>query len=118
MLDFLKIFGFAATAWLAHVLLVSMYASKFYDTGSLAFRALHMLEIAGIIFIVFWVYFRSFGSMSVGIVLLGIFVTLAILDGIGFVAIANAREMFDIWHFVAAYTSVALAVLAAYYTNV
>jgi hypothetical protein len=101
-----KLVAVVVTAWLLHVFIVGAYVSKFADTATLGFRLVHALEIVIIMVMAFVVYFRMLGGNSVAKALMVTFVTLAILDGIGFMVSNQAREIFDAWHFVAAYASI------------
>lgn len=101
-------------AWAAHAYLVGLYFPYFTDALSLAFRLTHVIEIGLVMFFSFRLYFHFFKKISYPKALLIVLGTLAVIDFI-FFRLANPDfTAFDIWHFVAAFSTVAISLKMAH----
>lgn len=101
-------------AWAVHAYLVGLYFPFFTDAHSLAFRLTHVTEIGLVMFVAFRLHLRFFKRVSYPKALLMVLGTLAAIDFV-FFRLANPDfTAFDIWHFVAAFTTVAIALKLAH----
>ncbi|MDL2342377.1 MAG: hypothetical protein QFB87_04855 [Patescibacteria group bacterium] len=101
--------------WLVHVVLVSGYAKLFADTHSLVFRLLYAVELSLTFSCGIYFYLRKvdqpLAKLAVVLLVVGY---LAVIDGLLSLTIPSVRTMFDIWHFAAAYSLLAVSLVVVY----
>ena len=100
-------------AWLVHAGLVVIYIRAFASTSSLGFRLLHGAEIFLVMFLAFMFALPKIGSVSNILLVLVSLATLAVIDVTVFSVAKSWQEHFDAYHFITAFSAVALALLLA-----
>jgi hypothetical protein len=98
------------TAWLIHLVFVSIYINLFESYDLFGFRAVHFTEVLLVSYVVYSFYFRSRKAMpflSSVILVLGVLVGVDILF---WLVTPGVFEGFDLGHFVAVYVAVILAI--------
>lgn len=100
-------------AWLIHAGLVILYVRAFASASALSFRLLHGVEIFLVMFLAFLFALPKIGPISNLILVLVSLATLAVIDVTVFNLAKNWQNHFDVYHFITAFSAVALALLAA-----
>lgn len=112
---YLALIAYTLLAWLIHGALVSFYGKFFDSTSSIAFRATHALEIFLTVVVAIIIY-RATVNLPVSAIaaILTVLAVMVVLDGASLAIFESLRQKFDAWHFLAAYATAIVAIIAAY----
>lgn len=100
-------------AWLIHALLVTGYIRFFSSTSHIFFRAVHTAEIFIVMFGVFLFLLRTSNATNIFLLITVSLTTLLIIDLGVFGAVTDLQKRFDVFHFIAAFSAVTIAILLA-----
>lgn len=112
MNKYLKIILYTIVAWLIHFLIISIYLPEFDGTQSFYFRLIHATEVFAVMQIAFLAFFKN-NSSSIYFVIFVSLSTLIVIDIVVFSIFESLSTKFDLFHFVAAYSSIFFAILTA-----
>ena len=115
MKQFAILFSVTLTTWVVHLALVTGYTKLFTNTHSLAFRILYALEITATFSLALGLYLHHVHQApSLAFILITVFGFLALVDTALSLTVPSVRASFDVWHFIVAYSLLAISLALLY----
>ena len=115
MIEFAKLLGVTIATWVLHVILVTTYTKLFSDTHGLLFRFVYAVELSATFSLVTAIFLRIVtAAPSLWVVLATTLGFLSIVDTVLSLTVRSVHQTFDVFHFIAAYSLLAICLTVVY----